>query len=970
MTVVNNLKKQVDLPIWEWLRFAPVVTAAGLCVCADETAGGRYIYYLAGTTFFYRYDTVCDSWQQLQGPNIAPLTASSMRYTTYDGYRGRILSATSTSVTIPGLHGSCFVGKTIRITEGTGVGQDRVISAVTEPEIVESGMAVTASATAITDNQTIPKKWTINQWRGYQCRVVYGTGASQVRKILYNDTNTLTFSASEWQPFEHWNNTGFSIIAPYAAPITWTASVFSHYFIEKQTVTVPQWTTTPDATSKFMILTGGIWMATGRSLVNGAIAMQFYDVASDTWASKTTAGGLAGALLTGDVAIERCGERGGIFESGDCDSSGYRTMIDTTKTWTTDQWTSFSVIITNTATGTKQRSTILGNTVNTLYIDDTSWDDNPSAGVHTYIIQGNANNIWVAGNNQASIYKYLIEQDAWTDGWHYSSGICCNLSLKYGKQYPFSYTATVFATYGMLSVHATPTAPGSGYKIGDILSVTGWTNGKVRVTGIDATGGVTSLELYACGTAGTGTVGTGKATASVIPAAGGGTLCTVNVLTVGSVARFTTPFAHNLRVGDIVTTNGAAVPAWNSTFTVLACDSTTAFDVIPPNDTPPVASNSNAATLVVDASKNWTINEHKGKLVSVTTFGIVPTSAIMKITSNTATTLVVPTMSIPVTGTSRYLIKDQKVFGSDWQEKIPARDSVGWAIDSGSSSTVLATSDKAWIPNQWVGYKLRVICGTGYDQGEIAITANTATTLTSAAWGFTPDSTTKYEIEDTFGVANSTFGSTSTLIDTTKNWVVNQWSGKPIRFNAGINQTAESIILSNTSTIITCGTITLPTATTCYSILGVPQRQVGIQVMWNYGQIGTNKGKFLYVPRGGTTAALGNTVIDRYNLTTHRWDYCLFVSPQTELHALATQWSYDNEHTLYFCPAMATCSRIFAIDLDTQIVSGAGQTPYAHGAGVQGNKMEIITTEDGLKYLYILRQTGSEFWRTLIYWNG
>ena len=37
MPLVNNLKKQVDLPVWEWTRFSPVVPTAGLsCSCTAD----------------------------------------------------------------------------------------------------------------------------------------------------------------------------------------------------------------------------------------------------------------------------------------------------------------------------------------------------------------------------------------------------------------------------------------------------------------------------------------------------------------------------------------------------------------------------------------------------------------------------------------------------------------------------------------------------------------------------------------------------------------------------------------------------------------------------------------------------------------------------------------------------------------------------------------------------------------------
>ncbi len=67
-------------------------------------------------------------------------------------------------------------------------------------------------------------------------------------------------------------------------------------------------------------------------------------------------------------------------------------------------------------------------------------------------------------------------------------------------------------------------------------------------------------------------------------------------------------------------------------------------------------------------------------------------------------------------------------------------------------------------------------------------------------------------------------------------------------------------------------------------------------------------------------------------------------------------------------PQTGTSSRVFRINMDTFEVSPAGQPPYAHGTAVIGNRMEIIVTADGLKYLYLMRSTGSELWRTLLWW--
>ena len=68
MAFAHNLKLGIDLPIWQWLRFSPVMTSAGMCMCTDERGTGRYIYLLLGTAAFYRYDTVTDNYQLLASP--------------------------------------------------------------------------------------------------------------------------------------------------------------------------------------------------------------------------------------------------------------------------------------------------------------------------------------------------------------------------------------------------------------------------------------------------------------------------------------------------------------------------------------------------------------------------------------------------------------------------------------------------------------------------------------------------------------------------------------------------------------------------------------------------------------------------------------------------------------------------------------------------------------------------------------
>ena len=200
----NQLRKQVDLPVWEWLRTAPVAATAGLsCSCSADNSNfnqisGRFLYYLINATNFWRYDTIADSWEQLATPVVAPATATSMRFSGAMGYYNRVISATSTTITSGVPFGGLGVGFKIRIVSGTGAGQERIITSISDPIVADSGNVTTGATTSITDTS---KNWfltytgtsgNVNGYAGFVVRTFYGTGLGQARKILYNSNQVLT----------------------------------------------------------------------------------------------------------------------------------------------------------------------------------------------------------------------------------------------------------------------------------------------------------------------------------------------------------------------------------------------------------------------------------------------------------------------------------------------------------------------------------------------------------------------------------------------------------------------------------------------------------------------------------------------------------------------------------------------------------------------------------------------------------
>ena len=533
---------------------------------------------------------------------------------------------------------------------------------------------------------------------------------------------------------------------------------------------------------------------------------------------------------------------------------------------------------------------------------------------------------------------------------------------------PVSVTTGAIIASGVRAINTTPTAGGTGYALGDYLTCSvGGTGAQVRVTSISPGGIVTGIELVHSGTVTGFTVGTGRATTATT---GSGINCTIEITSVGETALITTASGHWFKSGDTVTFAGTSSSSWNTSYTVLGVPFSAAsipvtFCVVSNVGGSMSASNSQSTTVIVDSSKNWITNEHVGRLVHLNVAGTQPAgSQIRWITANTATTLTVATITAGVNGTSKYQIYDSRIFGVDDQKKSTDKKSFGYATSGTTSS--LTDSTKNWIPNQWVGYIFKVEAGTGYASGRITITSNTETRLNFTSQAFTPDTTTKYEIADTWGLL--TAGGTSTptnITDTTKNWTTNQWNGKRIRYTAGTNQGQESQSASNTATTITTGSFTTDT-TTAYAILAIPARGAGIELIHNFGSTDSVKrGRYIYFPRGG-----GNIgQIDVYDITTEKWIFGSFISPQAEAFQTGSSYAYDGQDKIYATRSSnSSVVKIMQYDLNTNIMDGAMTTTILQNSVHIGNFMEIVRNPTGeYAYLYYLQNSGTLLSRALIF---
>ncbi len=742
MALTNNNVVQVDLPAWEHLRQYNVVSSALSSTTSADNSNyyvdsGRYIYYLISATVFVKYDTWSDTYVGLTAPPVTPLLVSPMKYSGAYGFEGRVLSAGASTFTAPAYSGDVLVGRLVRIIGGTGKGQERIITGVADPVVADTGVATAVSAgLTITDST---KSWTINQWQGFQLRIVAGTGVGQVRRILYNDATSITY-ADVGQCAVNYNANPAVPSPAFSA----TAGSQSVYAIESSVYTVDTaWDVTLDATSKFRVFSGAI------VLVSSAVStpfytIQMYDIAADTWYIRTATSTMFTAQGT-DITIERTTENASVWEHSIATGGTTTTLVDSTKQWDVNEHAGRYVRIYS-GTGEGQISAITSNTATTLTLTSTLGTA-PDA-TSRYMIDG-----FDGGTATAGGASTLTDSGkSWaTNRWaNYAVRIVSGTGA--GQALPIaSNTGTVITT---LKPWATAPDNTSQYVIqGDKDNVYMFLGGQAATV-------VHSLEadLATFGRShDDGLARIGSAQYGDFPAvpitSGTGSAGTITI---------TTAIPHGFSTGWSIThrgDTGASAVQNNITATITVLSATT-YTYVASGSTAAWTLPALTTTTIRDASKNWTVNEHANKIVYYTT--TAPNAAngsatmvAMEIASNTANTLTLKTAStLPVNGISRYIIA--------------ARPAIG-ALDSGiatgtQSTTTLQDTSKSWGVNQYAGRRLKMLSGTGQSV-DVVITSNTSNTLTFGATTAPVANSTSYSIlggmlKGTGISANWAFGTT------------------------------------------------------------------------------------------------------------------------------------------------------------------------------------------------------------------
>jgi hypothetical protein len=98
------------------------------------------------------------------------------------------------------------------------------------------------------------------------------------------------------------------------------------------------------------------------------------------------------------------------FATGTATSATATTLVNSAKTWTTNQWTNYQVRIVS-GTGAGQIRTISSNTATTLTVP--TWTTTPD-NTSVYSIEGNDDFIYYNTTSSTTLYKYSISSNTWS----------------------------------------------------------------------------------------------------------------------------------------------------------------------------------------------------------------------------------------------------------------------------------------------------------------------------------------------------------------------------------------------------------------------------------------------------------------------------------------------------------------------------------------------------------------------------
>lgn len=164
------------------------------------------------------------------------------------------------------------------------------------------------------------------------------------------------------------------------------------------------------ASTVYRLCTPVFYVLGAGTLASGSFRK--YDWATNTWTTLVNTGLPASLGTDGKLITTPSWLNSGYYQfaTGTATSATGTTLVNSAKTWTTNQWTNYQVRIVS-GTGAGQIRTISSNTGTTLTVP--TWTTTPDA-TSVYSIEGNDDFIYYLGNNAVTLFRYSITSNTWT----------------------------------------------------------------------------------------------------------------------------------------------------------------------------------------------------------------------------------------------------------------------------------------------------------------------------------------------------------------------------------------------------------------------------------------------------------------------------------------------------------------------------------------------------------------------------
>lgn len=324
MATTNGNRKLLDLKRWEMCTPAPAASAAGSFIVSSRHFKQRQLYMVNATTH-YLYLPEEDGWVQTPSAALAgTFGAGACGTASAIGPTGTATGGSTTALNTNLALARDLRGYSVHITGGPGAGDVREIASNTVGAngVITPTVAFSATITASSTYRLLTPRWYVlcagtlaaNAFKWYDLATnvwtagtitglpaTVGTDGKLISTPSWMDTSFLSFAtgtatsatattlvntAKAWA-VNQWANSQVRITGGTGA-----GQVRSITSNTGTALTVPAWTTTPDATSTYAIEGNDDYL---YYLGNNAVTLYRYSISANTWTTLSPAAARAAA---------------------------------------------------------------------------------------------------------------------------------------------------------------------------------------------------------------------------------------------------------------------------------------------------------------------------------------------------------------------------------------------------------------------------------------------------------------------------------------------------------------------------------------------------------------------------------------------------------------------------------------------------------------------------------------------------